>query len=41
MRKQGKSWWGEGEGDEGQGNKGEGAKDHTPTDNINVEPKKA
>ena len=27
--------------DGGEGNKGEGAKDHTPTDNINVEPKKA
>jgi len=27
--------------DGGEGNKGESAKDHTPTDNINVEPKKA
>ena len=27
--------------DGGEGNKGESAKDHTPTDNIKVEPKKA
>jgi hypothetical protein len=27
--------------DGGEGNKGDSAKDHTPTDNIKVEPKKA